>query len=176
MRSSLVDYKHEAACRTDSGHMEAPPNPWAHLYYKAVATVGSRYFSIFDGSTEYVQGVRISQEVHPRHGGGFYVFRTMEEALCVDVPAASKLRVGCLPCPLCACTKQTCFGCAQSVQISLAILVQECPRAVVKLWGWGDLCVYDSGKLAERALSVLSSVAVLWCAYVLAVFTRPLPS
>ena len=68
------------------------------------------------------------------------------------------------------------FGCAQSVQISLAILVQECPRAVVKLWGWGDLCVYDSGKLAERALSVLSSVAVLWCAYVLAVFTRPLPS
>jgi hypothetical protein len=149
------------SCSVGLRTVEAPPNPWAHLYFKAVATVGGRrYFSIYDGTTEYVPGVTIRQEVQPRHGGGFYVFRTMEEAVCVDVPAGSRLRVA-SPCPPSDTYHVSPFhlNCVQSAR------VQDHPRAVVKLWGWGDLCIYDSGKLAERAPGLSSAVmSVYECA------------
>lgn len=61
-------------------------------YYKEVAVVDGRYYSIFDGATEYQIGVRLTQSAMPNHKGGFYVYKTVEEAGDVSVPRGSKLK------------------------------------------------------------------------------------
>jgi hypothetical protein len=43
------------------------------VYYKLVAVRGGRYFSIYDGKTEYRVGQMLSQKIAANHGGGYYV-------------------------------------------------------------------------------------------------------
>lgn len=59
--------------------------------YKVVALVDGHLLSIFDGATEYVIGTRRDQLVLPGRGGGFYVYRTAEEALRAEFPKRSRL-------------------------------------------------------------------------------------
>lgn len=56
--------------------------------YKAVAVVGDEYQSIFDGSS-YRIGVRRNGTARPEHQGGYYCYRTIEEAQKADVPRSS---------------------------------------------------------------------------------------
>lgn len=62
-------------------------------YWKLVARVGSRLFSIFDGRTEYQLNVIMKQRVLPNRQGGFYLHRSKQEALAARVPSSSKLFV-----------------------------------------------------------------------------------
>ena len=49
--------------------------PNADFYYKLVAKVNGRYYSIFDGVTEYVIGKHMSEELQEgSRSGGFYVY------------------------------------------------------------------------------------------------------
>lgn len=61
-------------------------------YYKLVAVVENRYLSIFDGETEYEIGKTLIEEVYPDFEGGFYVYKTIEEAEDAVFPHDSKLR------------------------------------------------------------------------------------
>ena len=61
-------------------------------YYKAVAVDGERLLSIFDGRTEYRIGETLVEPVRKGHGGGFYVYPSLEAALDVEVPPDSMLR------------------------------------------------------------------------------------
>ncbi len=60
--------------------------PHADFYYKLVAKVNNKYYSIFDGKTEYQIGKKLSQPVKSNHQGGFYVYPTLDEAVFADVP------------------------------------------------------------------------------------------
>jgi len=51
-----------------------------------VAKVGGKYFSIFDANIEYVLGQTMFQQVQHEHGGGFYVYPTLKQAILADVP------------------------------------------------------------------------------------------
>jgi len=52
------------------------------FYYKKVARVGERLFSVYAGeSYEFFLGTEISQRARKRHQGGFFVCETFEEAL-----------------------------------------------------------------------------------------------
>lgn len=59
-------------------------------YYKAVAVVDGRFVSIFDGETEYTIGQELQQAARQEHGGGFYVYKSIDEAQSVTVPNGSK--------------------------------------------------------------------------------------
>lgn len=50
-------------------------------HYKAVAVVKGRYFSVFDGTTEYKVGELLSEPCRPRHEGGFYCYPKLEDLL-----------------------------------------------------------------------------------------------
>ncbi|CDW85565.1 UNKNOWN [Stylonychia lemnae] len=60
--------------------------PNADFYYKLVAKVNGKYFSIFDSNTEYVIGAHMEQQVKPDRGGGYYVYGSVQEAVFADVP------------------------------------------------------------------------------------------
>jgi hypothetical protein len=60
--------------------------PNSDFYYKLVAKVGGKYYSIYDGKTEYVIGSQMRQPVKSNHEGGFYVYPTLDEAIFADVP------------------------------------------------------------------------------------------
>ena len=55
------------------------------LFFKQVAVVKGRYFSIYDGKTEFKLGETLHEAAQPQHEGGFYVYRTAEEALFADM-------------------------------------------------------------------------------------------
>jgi len=59
--------------------------------YKAVAVKDGRLYSIFDGS-EYILGAVRKEKVRPDHGGGLYVYDSIEAAQEADVPWGSKMR------------------------------------------------------------------------------------
>lgn len=59
--------------------------------FKAVAVVDGRYYSIYDGKTEYVIGKAQIQKARPEHRGGYYVYATAEAATDADVPSGSEL-------------------------------------------------------------------------------------
>ena len=69
-----------------------PPRPPSVLCYKLVARKGGKFVSIYDGETEYSLGQTVSQPARPAHHGGFYVFRTAEQALDATFPASSVLK------------------------------------------------------------------------------------
>lgn len=61
-------------------------------YYKSVAVIDGRFYSIFDGTTEYVLGQEMKQPARQGHNGGYYVYRSVDEAEEVNVPSSSKLK------------------------------------------------------------------------------------
>ena len=56
------------------------------FYYKLVAKVGGRLYSIYDVNTEYKQGEVLSQPAVTGHRGGYYVYASVQEAIFADVP------------------------------------------------------------------------------------------
>eukprot|EP00742_Colponemidia_sp_Colp-10_P009571 GILJ01010448.1.p1 GENE.GILJ01010448.1~~GILJ01010448.1.p1 ORF type:complete len:243 (+),score=24.36 GILJ01010448.1:71-730(+) len=50
------------------------------------AKVGGRFFSIYDGVTEFVLGETLHQPAQPGHKGGYYVYASPQEALYADIP------------------------------------------------------------------------------------------
>ena len=60
--------------------------PNADFYYKLVAKVNGRLYSIFDGKTEYVVGQQLYEPVQASHQGGYYVYPSLKEAIFADVP------------------------------------------------------------------------------------------
>eukprot|EP00347_Sterkiella_histriomuscorum_P016595 403352585 len=60
--------------------------PNADFYYKLVAKVNGKYYSIYHGQTEYVIGVQMTEPVQPDRKGGFYVYGSLKEAVFADVP------------------------------------------------------------------------------------------
>ena len=63
--------------------------PNVDFYFKLVAKVGGKYFSIYDGDTEYVVGKKMAQQANPGHKGGYYCYATAREAVFADVPYKS---------------------------------------------------------------------------------------
>eukprot|EP00735_Rhodelphis_limneticus_P005686 TRINITY_DN17644_c0_g1::TRINITY_DN17644_c0_g1_i1::g.11409::m.11409 TRINITY_DN17644_c0_g1::TRINITY_DN17644_c0_g1_i1::g.11409 ORF type:complete len:150 (-),score=-4.41,Microtub_assoc/PF07989.6/0.13 TRINITY_DN17644_c0_g1_i1:35-484(-) len=61
------------------------------ICYKAVAHVNDRFFSIFDGETEYRLFEPRREHVQPFHRGGYYVFERYEDILNISVPRMSEL-------------------------------------------------------------------------------------
>jgi len=55
------------------------------LFYKQVALVRGRFFSIYDGKTEFRLGETLHQPAKSSHSGGYYVYRSSEEALFADM-------------------------------------------------------------------------------------------
>lgn len=68
-----------------------PRREGGDTYYKAVAVVDGKFYSIFDGETEYTVGQEMTQRARQGHSGGYYVYKSIDEALAVKVPDASKL-------------------------------------------------------------------------------------
>jgi hypothetical protein len=60
-------------------------------YYKSVAVVNGRFFSIFDGKTEYCLNQQVADRARKNHAGGIYVYQTLDEALSARVPISSAL-------------------------------------------------------------------------------------
>ncbi len=100
-------------------------------FYKMVAVIGARFYSIYDGKTEYKLGHTLRCELSPSplEKSGFFVCRTQEDALAVK------------------------FGreCA----------LVGCPRALLRVRSPEEapLRVWDSG--ASQALSVITPECVL---------------
>lgn len=59
------------------------------VYYKQVACIDSRFFSIIDPKVEYVLGGTLHQKVEKNHKGGFFVYPSPE--LAVNAQVALKL-------------------------------------------------------------------------------------
>lgn len=51
------------------------------FYYKIVAKVTGKYYSIYDGKTEFSLGQTLYQKAISSHQGGFYVYNTPQEAI-----------------------------------------------------------------------------------------------
>jgi len=68
------------------------PSREGGIYYKAVAVVDGKFLSIYDGETEYKLGEMLRQPARQSHGGGYYVYRTIDEAREAAVPGNSKLK------------------------------------------------------------------------------------
>ena len=92
------------------------------LFFKQVAVIKGRFFSIFDGKTEFVLGTTLHEPAQPAHGGGFYVYRTAEEALFADMYVSHR----------------------QMHEGGLFVA----PRTVLKVMAWGDCVEYPNGKLS----------------------------
>ena len=48
--------------------------------------MGLKYYSIYDGKTEYIIGKPLAQKAMGGHNGGYYVYASNEEAIFADVP------------------------------------------------------------------------------------------
>jgi len=59
--------------------------------FKVVAMVGSRYYSIYDGLTEYVLHKSMARSLLAGRRSGFFVFTKPEAALTTHFPASSAL-------------------------------------------------------------------------------------
>lgn len=60
-------------------------------YFKEVAiTPEGKMVSIYDGETEYVLGKEMRQRALQDHKGGFYVYKTVDEAMFAGFPVKSK--------------------------------------------------------------------------------------
>ncbi|CAG9460186.1 unnamed protein product [Pedinophyceae sp. YPF-701] len=64
--------------------VQDPPPAHADSRYKVVALVDGVPTSIYDASTQYPIGQTLMQRARPDHGGGMYVFRSVEDCLARD--------------------------------------------------------------------------------------------
>ena len=62
-----------AECPTVS--FERPPRR-ARMMYKVLAKMNGGFYSVYDGLTEYREGMTLTQEAEEGHGGGIYVYNT----------------------------------------------------------------------------------------------------
>ena len=60
-------------------------------YYKLVAKVDGKLLSIYDGETEYQIGVTLTERARQDHNGGYYVYKTPEQAMAAPFPDSSAL-------------------------------------------------------------------------------------
>ena len=94
VRSALsVDLAAGRATRRDvrASPRGEPARARARTYYKAVAVVGGRYLSIFDGVTEFRIGERCTRTYCHARRGAFFVYDEPEKAFAAEFPAKSKL-------------------------------------------------------------------------------------
>ena len=68
----------------DSVDLDAFTN--CDFYYKLVAKVENKLYSIYDGETEYKVGHLMTQQAISGHKGGYYVYPTSRGAIFADVP------------------------------------------------------------------------------------------
>lgn len=61
------------------------------FYFKVVAAVGSRLYSIYDGITGYVLRKTMKRSIVPNLKAGFFVHETAEQAIKATFPENSKL-------------------------------------------------------------------------------------
>lgn len=54
------------------------PTLKTYTTYKIVEVVDGRYYSVYDGKTEYKMGVRLAEKAVSEHGGGYYSYPTTE--------------------------------------------------------------------------------------------------
>lgn len=54
------------------------PTSNQHTTYKIVEVVDGRYYSVFDGKTEYIMGRRLAERAVSEHGGGYYSYPTVD--------------------------------------------------------------------------------------------------
>ena len=80
------DGDHHRHMQSASSSVDLRDYPNADFYYKLVAKVGGKYFSIYDGKTEYAVGRKLAQKVKSNHQGGYYCYASLEEAIFADVP------------------------------------------------------------------------------------------
>jgi len=75
-----------------AARVEKPPKrEGGDCYYKAVAVLADgRLVSIYDGETEYRVGVTLNGCARQDHGGGYYVYPSIEAARNCSVPNTSK--------------------------------------------------------------------------------------
>lgn len=71
---------------------ERPAHREGGEYYKQVALSNGRMYSLFDGRTEYVIGQEMREATRQNHGGGYYVYRSAQEARDASIPRDSELR------------------------------------------------------------------------------------
>ena len=80
----------KAAARLIAGPAAAPKREGGDNYYKAVAVrPDGTMISIYDGSTVYAIGVTLNGQARRDHEGGYYCYRSAEEAQAVVVPESS---------------------------------------------------------------------------------------
>lgn len=60
-------------------------------FFKAVAKIGGRYMSIFDGQTEFKLGERIERVPAMGHRGAFFAYESIERAREASFPKSSQL-------------------------------------------------------------------------------------
>lgn len=96
--------------------------PPRKLYYKQVALIRGRFYSIYDGKTEFRIGETLYQPAQAGHEGGYYVYRTAEEAVFADMY----------------------FPLSQQHEGGLFIA----PRTILTVVAWGDRVEYPNGKLS----------------------------
>lgn len=125
----------EESYEVNTGAVEFSCNfPESPTYYKVAAVVGNRYFSTFDGRTEYRLNEAVSMDssfdltqIHQ----AFVVYRSPEDALDVATPPNSKL--------------------LQTPRVLLSF--RSDPRSLLR--------VLDDGSLCMRSLFTLSAVLIL---------------
>eukprot|EP00471_Norrisiella_sphaerica_P008469 CAMPEP_0184499210 /NCGR_PEP_ID=MMETSP0113_2-20130426/40921_1 /TAXON_ID=91329 /ORGANISM="Norrisiella sphaerica, Strain BC52" /LENGTH=256 /DNA_ID=CAMNT_0026887045 /DNA_START=8 /DNA_END=778 /DNA_ORIENTATION=+ len=73
----------------DLSSMNGPPS-LSKYFYKVCAVVGNRFFSVFDGETEFVAGVPLRQDVDSK-GYPEFVFSTVEGAKMEKFPKSAAM-------------------------------------------------------------------------------------
>lgn len=56
----------------------AKPALTTYTTYKIVEVVDGKYYSVFDGKTQYAMGKRLAEKAVSEHGGGYYSYPTAE--------------------------------------------------------------------------------------------------
>lgn len=59
----------------------AKPSVQTYTTYKLVKVVNGKYYSVFDGETEYVMGKRLTEKAVSDHGGGYYSYPSQERVM-----------------------------------------------------------------------------------------------
>jgi len=60
--------------------------PNADFYFKLVAKLNGKFYSIYDGGIEYAIGRTLHQPAKGGHQGGYYVYPSLREAIFADIP------------------------------------------------------------------------------------------
>ena len=69
----------------DGQNLDLNMFPNVDFYYKLVAKVESKFYSIYDGKTEYIIGKPMAQKAMSGHKGGYYCYGSAKEAIFADI-------------------------------------------------------------------------------------------